>query len=410
MIRLTTALAALALVAAPAAAQRQQPAHWIGSWASAQQIPEPNNALPPEQLTDATLRQIVHLTTGGTALRVQISNAFGTEPLVVDGVHVAWSADPATARIVAGSDRALTFDGRASVTVPAGASYWSDPVALAARPLANLAVTMHLPTAPARETSHPGSRATSYVAPGTHLDAADLPDATKVEHWFQLAGVAVSAAPGARAVIAFGDSITDGHAATTNGNTRWPDRLAERLQANAATRDVSVLNLGIGGNRLLLDGLGPNALARFDRDVLAQPGARYLIVLEGINDLGTFTRDTRRTPAEHDALVARLIGAFGQIVARARAHGIKAIGGTIMADGASDYYHPGKLSEADRQKINAWIRAPGHFDAVVDFDMITRDPADSSRLKAAVDSGDGLHPGPAGYKAMADAIPLSLFD
>ncbi|WP_221227534.1 SGNH/GDSL hydrolase family protein [Stakelama sediminis] len=403
-------VAGLALVATPVAAQTPvRGSAWTGSWASAQQIPEPNNALPPEKLTDATLRQVVHLSIGGPEMRIQVSNAFGKQPLRIDGVHVAYSADPASARIVQGSDHRVTFNGSDSVVVPAGASYWSDPVNMAVRPLSSLAVTMYLPKAPARETSHPGSRATSYVVQGDHLADADMPDAFKVDHWFQLAGISVETPGPAHAIIALGDSITDGHASTTNGNDRWTDFLAKRLQAGATTRNLSVLNLGIGGNHLLTDGLGPNALARFNRDVLAQPGVRYMIVLEGINDLGGLSREKTTTQADHDALVAHMIGALQQIVERARAHGIKAIGGTIMPDGKSGYYHPGPMSEADRQKVNAWIRTPGHFDAVIDFDRIMRDPKHPGNLNPKYDSGDGLHPGPVGYKAMADAISLSLF-
>lgn len=401
--------AALALLALPAAAQQAEP-HWVGSWASSQQTPEPRNALADAELTDATLRQVLRTTLGGQMLQVQISNAFGTEPLVVDSVHIAYSADPASSQIVADSDHAVLFDGKASVTVPAGASYWSDPVALVVKPLTSLAVTMHLPQAPAQQTGHPGSRTTSYFLPGRHMDDAVLSDAKTVDHWYQLAGIAVSAAEDARAIVALGDSITDGRGTTTNGNDRWTDILAERLQQNPATRDVSVLNLAIGGNRILEDGLGPNALARFDRDVLAQPGVRYLIVLEGINDLGTLTLDAPASAEAHQDLTDRIIGALGQMVERARAHGIVAIGGTIMPDGASDYYHPGELDNAGREQVNEWIRAPGHFDAVIDFARIAQDPEDPMRLAPLFDSGDGLHPGPEGYRAIADAIPLSLFE
>jgi lysophospholipase L1-like esterase len=200
-----------------------------------------------------------------------------------------------------------------------------------------------------------------------------------------------------------GDSITDGHGATTNHDDRWPDILAERLQANAATRRLSVLNQGIGGNRLLLDGLGPNALARFDRDVLAQPGVTHAIVLEGVNDLGVLTRDAPATAQAHAQLVRDIVGAYRQMIERGHAKGIKVIGATILPYAGSGYYHPGPESEADRQAVNAWIRAPGHFDAVIDFDALTRDPADPRRLRKAFDSGDGLHPSPAGYRAMGEA-------
>src|SRR6185312_1180526 len=210
-------------------------------------------------------------------------------------------------------------------------------------------------------------------------------------------------------IVALGDSITDGHAVPTNSDTRWTDAFARRLAASPKTSGLSVLNVGTGGNRLLLDGLGPNALARFDRDVLAQTGVRYLIVLEGINDLDSATRLAPISAAQHAELVHQIIGAYGQIVRRAHAHGIFVIGGTITPDGGSDYYHPSAESEADRQAVNAWIRQPGHFDAVVDFDRAVRDPRHPGRLLPADDSGDHLHPRPAGYRVMAQAIPLKLF-
>ena len=214
---------------------------------------------------------------------------------------------------------------------------------------------------------------------------------------------------GASALVAFGDSITDGHGATTNGNDRWPDILAARLQSSPGTRAMGVLNEGLGGNRLLLDGLGPNALARFDRDVLGQTGVKYVLVLEGINDLGTAARDGEISQAAHDALVMRILGAYTQIVERAHARGLRVFGATLTPYSGSGYYHPGPMSEADRQKINRWIRTAGHFDACVDFDRTVADPEHPQRLLPAYDSGDHLHPSPAGYKAMANSVPLTLF-
>lgn len=387
----------------------QAQTNWVGSWAASQQIPEPQNALPDEDLRDATLRQIVHLSIGGGLLRVHLSNAFGKEPLHFTSIHIAKPFSASEARIEPATDKALTFSGSDEVIVPAGAEYISDPIEYPVNPLSNLAITFHLDQPPSQQTGHPGSRATSYYVHGDKVSAADLPDAKKIDHWYQLAGVDVAAPIGAAAIVALGDSITDGHAATTNSNDRWTDVLAQRLQASPATRIFSVLNHGIGGNHLLTDGLGPNVLARFDRDVLAQTGVRYVLLLEGVNDLGGLTRLNEVPAAEHDALVHRILAAYQQVVLRAHAHGIQVIGATILPYSGSDYYHPGPASEADRVTINQWIRVPAHFDAVVDFDKVMHDPAHPERMLPAYDSGDHLHPSPAGYKAMGDSISLSLF-
>lgn len=396
-------------------AQAVAAAGWVGSWASSQQIPEPANALPVAALRDATLRQIVHLTVGGKELRVRLSNAFGTTPLMILSVHVARPVSKETGSVDALSDKALTFAGSPSVTIPAGANYYSDPIAFDAPALSDVAITLYLEVPPAQETSHPGSRETSFLVHGNHVADATLSGATAVAHWFFISGIDVRqngggvASAGGAAIVALGDSITDGHATADNSDTRWPDDLARRLQASPATSRLSVLNVGTGGNRLLLDGLGPSALARFDRDVLAQTSVRYLILLEGINDLGTATRLAPISAAQHTLLVHQMIGACEQVILRAHAHGITVIGGTITPDGGSDYYHPSTVNEADRQAVNAWIRQTGHFDAVVDFDRVVRDPKHPDRLLPAYDSGDHLHPSADGYRAMAAAIPLKLF-
>ena len=381
----------------------------MASWGASQQIPEPQNALPADDLRDATVRQIVHLSLGGSALRVHLSNAFGTEALHFTSVHVAQPLSPKSAAIDPASDHALMFAGKPDVTIPPGAEYVSDPIEMPVAPLSDVAVTFHLDAPPAPETGHPGSRSTTYYVHGDQVSAADLADAKKVDHWYQLTEIDVHAAAKAGVVVALGDSITDGHGATTNGNDRWTDVLAARLQAQRKTRNVGVSNQGIGGNHLLTDGLGPNVLARFDRDVLAPAGARWVIVFEGVNDLGGLAR-TGEVPAEqHAALVERVIAAYEQILSRAHANGLRVYGATITPFVGSDYYHPGPLSEADRQAVNEWIRAEGHFDAVIDFDAVMRDPEHPDRLLPAYDCGDHLHPGPAGYKAMGNAVPLSLF-
>jgi len=382
---------------------------WVGSWAASQQIPEPQNALAPEDLRNATVRQIVRLSVGGTTLRVHISNAFGAEPLQFNSVHIARPVSSASPDIDPKSDRALTFSGASDVLVPAGAEYISDPIDFLIAPLSSLAISFHFDAPPTVETGHPGSRETSWRLHGDFVSASTLPEASHADHWYQISGIDVLAPPGSASIVALGDSITDGHGATTNGNNRWTDVFAERLQASPSTRFIGVLNQGIGGNHLLTDGLGPNALSRLDRDVLAQTGIRWLILFEGVNDLGGLTRNGEVTSGEHSRLVSRILSSYQQIVVRAHAHGIRVIGATITPFAGSDYYHPGPAAEADRQIVNAWIRAPGHFDAFIDFDKALRDPSDPSRLLPAYDCGDHLHPNPAGYKAMGEVVPLTLF-
>ncbi len=381
---------------------------WVGSWACSQQIPEPANAQAPDDLRNATLRQVIHLSAGGSAIRIRLSNAFGVSPLHLTAVHVARPVSVSSAAIDPSTDTTVKFDGRDDVTIPPAAEYISDPLNFRVAPGADLTISLHYDDAPQQQTGHPGSRATSYLVRGDMVSAPDLPRAKKFDHWYQLSGVDVLTADSGFSVVALGDSITDGHGATTNGNDRWPDVLAHRLR-DSGHANVGVLNEGVGGNHLLTDGLGPNVLARFDRDVLAQTAARYVVILEAVNDLGGLARTMEASPAEHADLVRRIIGAYEQMVARAHAHGLKVVGCTILPYTGSDYYHPDAASEADRQAVNAWIRMPGHFDALVDLDQLTRDPAHPDRLLPQYDSGDHLHPSPAGYAAMANDFPLSLF-
>ncbi|WP_454884707.1 SGNH/GDSL hydrolase family protein [Sphingomonas oryzagri] len=401
-MRYGAALLALCPLAARAAAP--QCAGWTAGWASAQMEADQNDSGIEAKLRDATIRQTVRLTIAGPAIRLRLSNLMGTKPLLIDDVHAALADATGSPRIRPGSDRIVTFGGSRQVTIPAGADYWSDPIPTPVSPGTVLSVSLHMPEGPDRATSHPGSRTTTYVVPGDHAADQEV-DGASAEHWYNLAGVDVRSC--GRTIVAFGDSITDGHGSTTNGDDRWPDALAKRLPAGSG---LAVINQGIGGNHILTDGIGPNALARLDRDVVAQPGVRYLIVLEGINDLGKLARDHTTSPAAHQALVVALKDGFRQIVSRAHDHGIKVIGGTILPDGGSDYYNPGPLDEAARTALNEWIRTSGTFDAIVDFDAAMRDPAHVDRMLPAFDSGDHLHPSPAGYLRMGQLIPLDLFD
>ena len=397
-------LAALRLLAAPSEAET-----WVTTWGASQQIPEPQNQLPADDLRDATVRQIFHLSAGGSALRVHMSNAFGSEALHFTSVRIARPVSTSSPAIDPSSDRQLSFAGKPDVVVPPGAEYISDPINLKLAPLSDLAVTFHLDIPPVGETGHPGARATSYYVHGDLTGAATLMEPKRIDHWFQISEIDVQALPEAAAIVVLGDSITDGHGATTNGNDRWTDVLAARLQGLPQTRNVGVSNQGIGGNHLLTDGLGPNALSRFDRDVLAAAGVRWLIIFEGVNDLGGLARNGEGPAADHAALVERVLSAYRQLVERGHAHGLRVFGATITPYAGSDYYHPGALSEADRQAVNRWIRDAAHFDAVIDFDAVVRDPNHPDQLLPALDCGDHLHPSPAGYKAMGESIPLSVF-
>lgn len=409
-IRTISLVLVLTLASFGAQANAQSsPQVWVASWGASQQIPEPQNAMPTDDLRDATVRQIFHLSVGGVMVRVHVSNAFGTEALHFTSVHIARPVSASSSAIDPATDQALTFAGSDDVTVPPGAEFVSDALNYPVAALSNLSVTFHLNGPPATQTGHPGSRATSYFVHGDSVAAPNLPDAKHVDHWYQVSEIDVLASSGAASIVALGDSITDGHAATTNGNDRWPDVLAQRLQASPTTRNIGVSNQGIGGNHMLTDGLGQNALARFDRDVLAPAGVRWVILFEGVNDLGGLARNGEVTPQEHAALVKRVLSAYEQVILRAHAHGLRVFGATITPDVGSDYYHPGPLSEADRQAVNAWIRAAGHFDAVIDFDKVVRDPQHPDRLLPTFDCGDHLHPSPAGYRAMGEAVPLSLF-
>lgn len=405
--RLLAAFAALGLILAPVAAPADD-GRWVGAWASSQMVAENEHALPDGALDDVTLRQVIRLTVYGERIRVRVSNAFGDGPLRVARATVSRPTSRDGAAIDPATIRPLNFAGRDDVMVPAGAEFISDPVDYDADALSHLVVTLHIADAPPRLTAHPGARATSRMAPGDQIGAATLTDETTFTRWYLLSGVDVLGSAEAGAIVVLGDSITDGYGVEADTDARWPDVLAERLQADPRTAHFGVLNHGIGGNRVLRDGLGPNALARFERDVLGQTGVTHLILLEGVNDLGVLTRDAPATPEAHAELVADMIAAYAQMTARARARGITVVGATITPYGGSDYYHPDAQNEADRQAINAWFRTPGNVDAVIDFDAVMRDPERPTHLRAEYDL-DGLHPSTEGYRAMGEAVDLTLF-
>jgi lysophospholipase L1-like esterase len=350
------------------------------------------------------LRQIARISIGGNRLRVRLSNAYGSHSLVVGAVHVALHRVGAS--IVAASDRTLLFNGKGSVTIPAGALVLSDPVNLTVAPLSELAVSMYFPVATGPVTWHQLGMQTTFLSPpGDETAAVSLPIASTSKSLYLLSGVEVMAGPEIGAVVALGDSITDGYASTVDADHRWPNFLARRLNDAAAPWRMAVLDQGISGNRLLHETEGPNALGRFDRDVLAQPGVTHVIVLEGINDIGMPGYMGR---PDEEVTSEEIIGAYRQLILRAHEKGLKVYGATLtpFEDSGEPYYSP--AGEAKREGVNAWMRSQSEFDAVIDFDRVIRDPTHPTRLLAAYDSGDHLHPSDAGYQAMAASIDLRL--
>ncbi|HEY3761087.1 MAG TPA: SGNH/GDSL hydrolase family protein [Verrucomicrobiae bacterium] len=375
---------------------RAQGADWVGTWGCSPQLTEYRNMPPPPGLDSNTLRQVVQVSIGGNKLRVQFSNVFGTNAVTLTAAHIALSAGAAA--IQTNSDTPLTFHGNPSVTIPAGEAVWSDPFDFNLAPMADIAVTIHLENVTEHVTGHPGSRSTSYIQTGEAVSAADLPGAASTAHWYFLTGIDVQANNPGGAIVALGDSITDGHGSDTDKNDRWPDNLTHRLQADSSMANIAVLNEGIGGNCVLRNGLGPTAISRFDRDVLSQSDARWLIIFEGVNDIG----------GSHDASVAtNLIAAFQKFIGQAHAHHLKVYGATITPFGGSFYDSP--AHEAARDTVNNWIRTSGAYDGVIDFDAVVRDPQKPTHLLPADDDGDHLHPDENGYQVMANAIDLKLF-
>jgi lysophospholipase L1-like esterase len=398
IVILTVALSVPSLLA------RSGEKKWVGTWASSPLLD--GKAKNAEELlavgaqSGATLREVIHVSMGGDMIRVRFSNLYGTSPLAIGAVEIAQTLKGVA--IVPGTNKVVTFNGQPSVSIPPGALVVSDPTPFKLAALSDLTVSFFLPNPAGPVTEHQLGNATSYHVTGNVVSSASLESPTTATSWYYLNGVDTLATADAGAVITIGDSITDGAKSTIDTNQRWPDELARRLQADPKYRSLSVLNEGISGNKILLDGAGPSALARFDRDVLAQSGAKYLLILEGINDIG-------RLHGAPDAglTAADLISALNQMAVRAHGHGIAVIGCTLTPYHGAGYYT--ENGEAIRKAVNEWIRTGGVLDGFVDFEAAVRDPNHPDTFLPTVDPGDHLHPNDTGYKAMGDAIDLKLF-
>jgi lysophospholipase L1-like esterase len=397
--------------------------HWVSTWGTAQQLaaetlpvwvvppprqpnePPPRPLLPPypRSFQDQTVRMIVRTSVAGDSVRLTLSNALGVDTLRVGAVHVALRGRESA--IVAETDRTVTFGGKASFSIQPGALVVSDAVALAVPALTELAVSVYLPGETRSVTAHEFALNTTYVAAGNAARPTDLPNAATNLTYFWLTGVEVLAPSEAGAIVAFGDSITDGVTTTPATHRAWPSLLAAKLQSDPATRHWAVINAGISGNRVRRDVIGTSALGRFDRDVLARAGVKWLVLCEGINDI-TFSA-LPAVPDDQRSTADQLIEALSQLVDRAHARGIKVMGGTLMPMGGL-WLHNAE-TEAMRQAVNEWIRTSGKLDAVADFDAATRDPRAPERLRPELDSGDHIHPNDAGNAAMADAVDTALF-
>jgi lysophospholipase L1-like esterase len=400
-------IVALTLAAWPtislAAAETIADANWAATWTAS---PEPPRS-PPTVITNQTIREVARISLGGGRFRVRLTNEYGSKPITIGSAHIAIAETGAS--ILPQSDRQLTFAGKATVTIPAFSSVVSDSTDMPVPNLSTMAVSLYFPGASGEATSHFFGLQTSYVAPGAQTGARDLPGASTLTERPFVSAIEVGVAKKTKVIVALGDSITDGFGSQMGANHRWPDHLAERLVVRKGPAYFSVVNAAISGNRLLHDFIGPNALSRLDRDVLAQSGVSHLIVLEGVNDFGF---PGARKLADEDVTADDVIAAYRQIILRAHAHGIKVIGATLPPFGPIPS-RPGFYSEAAAAKrvaVNTWIRTGHGFDAVIDFDAVLRDPKNPSQMNPLYDSGDHLNPNDAGYQAMSDAIDLKMFD
>lgn len=400
-LSVTAGLVFLIAASGAGTAQSTKKVEWVGTWAASPMLALGGFTVHPFAAT--TLREIVHVSNGGDQIRIRFTNELGSDPLTISDAHAALSAGGAA--IKDGTDHAVTFGGATSVRIAPGAAVFSDPVPLAVPALSDVAISFYLPNQIMRaETYHAFADQDNFLADGDVAGASSLPQPTTTTSWYFVDGVDVPAENGSRSIVTLGDSITDGAHSTLNANLRWPNVLANRLKQEHGMENVSVLDEGIGGNRVLNETAGPSALSRLDRDVLAQNGVKYVIVLESINDIG---RLAHLTAPEDDINAQQLEFALKQIADAAHEHGIKAIGATLTPYGGANYYS--EKGEQVREAVNDWIRTSGTFDGVIDFDQITRDPQKPTWFNPAYDSGDHLHPGDEGYKAMGAGIDLKLF-
>lgn len=380
--------------------QKASTQNWVGTWATAQMLVEPNNMPPAPGLTDNTLRQIIRVSIGGKRMRLRFSNIFSDQPTVLKSVTVANAIEGAA--IDQNTQKTLSFNGNPGITLSPEQEVFSDAFDFSLQPGQLLAITIHYGTASQKTSGHPGSRTTSYILEGDNLNNATFSGAVKTDHWYSIMGVDVIAPKKSANILCLGNSITDGRGSGTNKQNRWTDILSARLLANKKTEHIGVLNLGIGGNCVVRGGLGPTALNRFDRDVLSQAGTKWLILLEGVNDIGGI-----KTTEDAPVRAQELIDAYKVMIDKAHSKGIKVYGCTILPFEKSFYDAP--YRQEARDIVNAWIRNNSGFDAVIDFDKAMALEPGSKTILSNMHDGDFLHPNELGYKRMGETIDLGLF-
>ena len=373
---------------------------WVGTWSTAPQLVEPHNMPPEPGLTENTLRQTVRVSIGGGVVRLRFSNAFSKSPVELKSVAIAQSLEGSSVDV--STQKTLKFNNNPGIIMAPGGEAFSDPVKFNLKPGSRLAVTIHFGKTSPDVTGHPGSRTTSFILSGNNISSSGFAGAVKTDHWYVIQGIDVQGNKNSKTIAVLGNSITDGRGSGTNKQNRWTDILSARLLENPDTKNTGVLNLGIGGNCVVRGGLGPTALERFDRDILSQSNVRWLIILEGINDIGS-----AKTQVEADKIAAELIAAYDEMINKAHAKGILVYGATILPFAGSFYDTP--YRQTARDAVNEWIRNSRRFDAVIDFDKIMRNPDDVKTILTDMHDGDFLHPNQAGYRRMGENVNLGLF-